>query len=48
MMLTITGESLQIEDVLAVANGMRVALDRSALPSCFPRHSVVFCASSRH
>ena len=32
MMLKITGESLQIKDVVAVANGMRVGLDRSALP----------------
>jgi len=31
-MLTITGDSLHIEDVVAVANGMTVALDRNALP----------------
>ncbi len=32
MMLKINGESLQIKDVVAVAEGMRVGLDRSALP----------------
>ena len=32
-MLKITGQTLQIEDVVAVADGMKVALDPSALPN---------------